>query len=149
MEFTIECFSGGASTNRARITPRNYVSSFPKTTSRAPIPMIRQANPDDAADQNAAHLLSTDIFDWLWTFSALQIQCLSPPAKTDRRHFDGGASTGLHLALTLSGRRSVRCFWEGVEDVGTTYLQRSGSLYVAWLGLGQPDIFLSFSKKTI
>lgn len=93
----------------------------------------RSVHPEDTC-ANATRLLETPVADWLWCFAALQVQTPAPPAQADRSHYDGGASCGLHLCLTYSGRRGVLLRWDSGE---VEYQQRAGSLYVPLLVIGK------------
>ena len=87
----------------------------------------RQLEAGERMSDNAAAFLEETWGNYLWQFVAVELQTPQPPAQ-DAQHFEGGASTGFHAAISLSGRRLVKTFAaDGYESImqcspGHTYI---------------------------
>ncbi len=74
--------------------------------------------------QIGADFLLDSFSDTAFAYSTIQVMCPGP--KTERRHYNSGASL-LHMGLTIFGARDLEC-WYGAGS--RLFLQRPGSIYV-------------------
>ena len=81
--------------------------------------------------KNAQHFLDTPHPSWCLV--AGQLHIFEEPGQLEEpSHHDGGASI-LHMGVTLSGRRRLRCFAAGAEGEYQDMPQMPGSVYLGTL----------------